>query len=75
MFDIRYNPFLRTPLGISIFVGVVVMLYLFLMSFSVYLPTILILSVAVGFIVYQSQTTCLAQPQLSRQQQIPVTRS
>lgn len=68
MFNLMYTPFMKTPLGIAIFVGTLVMLYLLMMSFSIYLPTILILSVAVGFIVYQSQITCLTQQPQSHPQ-------
>jgi hypothetical protein len=66
MLDLGSYTFIKTPLGLSIFVGVLVMLYLFLMSFSVYLPTILILSVAVGLIVYQSQTTCVSDQTIAK---------
>lgn len=61
MYDLATYPWFKTPLGLSVLVGLLVMVYLFLMSFSIYLPTILILSVAVGAIVYQSQTNCLVE--------------
>lgn len=52
-------PYITSPIGISIFIGLIIMFYLFLMSISVYLPPILLISVIVGLLVYQSQSRCI----------------
>jgi len=54
----QIHTFIYTPIGASIVVGIVVMIYLYLMAFSVYLPPILLLSIGIGTVVYQAQTHC-----------------
>ena len=61
MFDLKQLSFLTTPIGVSISVGLSIVLYLYLMSFNVYLPAIVLLSTCVGLIVYHSQTNCPVQ--------------
>lgn len=56
--QISQSPYLTSPLAISIFIGLIIMFYLFLMSISIYLPPILLISVIVGLLVYQSQNRC-----------------
>lgn len=55
MFDLTQYSFVYTPLGTSILVGIIIIIYMAMMSISVYLPPILLISVIVGYIVYQSQ--------------------
>lgn len=50
------------PIGISVLTGLIIMIYLVLMSYSVYLPAILLISIIIGFIVYQAQSKCRPQP-------------
>lgn len=47
-----------TPFGVGIFVAISVGLYLVLLSYSPYLPAILILSGVIGYLVYQAQSHC-----------------
>jgi len=51
----------KTPLGLSIMVSLGMMVYLILMSYNIYLPTILLLSCGVGYIIYsvQSKNMCV----------------
>lgn len=48
----------NSPIGIGVFAGVVTMLYLFLMSINSYLPSVLLLSCTIGYIVYYIQNKC-----------------
>lgn len=61
-----FSNIIMTPLGAGFLVGLIVMVYLVLMTYNIYLPTILILSVVLAVIVYQSQSQCynrnLSQP-------------
>lgn len=57
----QFNNFLNnfnSPMGMSIFAGVVTMIYLILMSINSYLPSVLLLSVGMGYIVYYVQRNC-----------------
>lgn len=56
-----------TPLGVSFVVGLVVLIYLTLMSYSIYLPPILILSIIVAWIVYRAQQHCPNVPNVPSQ--------
>jgi hypothetical protein len=47
-----------TPFGVGLFVAVSVGVYLLLLSFSPYLPAILILSGVIGYLVYKAQSQC-----------------
>lgn len=46
----------NTPLRLAIFVAIVTATYLLLMSINPYIPPILILSIAIGYLVYFNQT-------------------
>lgn len=52
-----------SPIKVALYVGCIVMIYLLLMSYSIYLPPILIISVGIGYIVYLSQSRCIVYPQ------------
>lgn len=47
-----------TPFGVGIFVAISVGLYLVLLSYSPYLPAILVLSGVIGYLVYKAQSQC-----------------
>lgn len=53
-----FTSIVSSPLGAGLLVGLLVMIYLTLMTYNIYLPTIVILSVVMAFIVYQSQQQC-----------------
>lgn len=55
----NYTQLFSTPLGVSITVGIIVMIYLSLMSISWVLPPALLLSLFVGLIVYNTQRQCV----------------
>ena len=55
-------PYIMTPIGVSILVGLTILIYMSLMTISVYLPPILLISIFVGYIVYLSQRKCELQP-------------
>jgi hypothetical protein len=50
---------ISSPLGIAVFVAITVLIYLYIMSISIFLPPVLILSIIVGLIVYQAQSKCV----------------
>lgn len=54
LFDISY----MSPIGTSIMVGVIILIYMMLMSISVYLPPILLICGLVSYIVYVAQKKC-----------------
>lgn len=48
----------NSPIGLGFFAGAMTMVYLTLMSINSYLPSILILSLTIGYLVYYLQRTC-----------------
>jgi hypothetical protein len=48
----------NSPIGLGFFAGGMTMVYLTLMSINSYLPSILILSLTIGYLVYYLQRTC-----------------
>lgn len=69
MFDLNLlnSSWWYTPLGLSLIVGLIILLYVSLISINVYLPSVVLISLCVGYLTYRSQQNYCIQNSIAKQ--------